>query len=324
MFLKDKKILFVGIGFYDYEDIIKRTLSSYGAEVTYFSSVQTNVLARILNKLKLHAWALCIQQSLKRKNIESKKGNNIIFIVKGQNLQQSDIDLMRLYNPHAKFIIYLWDSLVRHENRELLLNNFDNIWSFDREDCIKNNKLKFRPLFFRTISHLREAKYTMSFIGWMHSDRLHILKEIRKQLKKRGETYCFKLYLSKVEYIYNRYFCHSLKKEDEEFIITNPLKYSDVQDIMNASKTVLDIAHPLQSGLTMRTIESLAAGCFLITTNPDIRNYKEIDINSYYVMDRKELKLPHFSKIGYYKQNNTFFKYYSIEGFIEEIFNTGI
>ncbi len=43
------------------------------------------------------------------------------------------------------------------------------------------------------------------------------------------------------------------------------------QDILSRTKIVIDLSHPLQTGLTMRTFEALASGCHLLTTNTNIR-----------------------------------------------------
>ena len=57
-------------------------------------------------------------------------------------------------------------------------------------------------------------------------------------------------------------------------------------EIMCAGKAVLDIQHPNQTGLTMRTFEVMALQKKLITTNQDIVNYDFYRPENVYVIDR--------------------------------------
>src|SRR5690606_25151171 len=51
------------------------------------------------------------------------------------------------------------------------------------------------------------------------------------------------------------------------------------------------IHHPGQTGLTMRTIETLALGRKLVTTNDTIREYSFYDADNILIVDRKRPKL---------------------------------
>ena len=51
------------------------------------------------------------------------------------------------------------------------------------------------------------------------------------------------------------------------------LSSNEIVSYYDRSNIVLDISHPGQSGLTMRTFETIGAGKKLITTNADIKNY---------------------------------------------------
>jgi hypothetical protein len=49
---------------------------------------------------------------------------------------------------------------------------------------------------------------------------------------------------------------------------------------------VLDIQHPRQTGLTMRTLEALGAGKKLVTTNVQVKEYDFYDERQVRVVDR--------------------------------------
>lgn len=319
MLLQGKRILFIGIGFYDYEEKICNKLSQEGADVTYVISTTANVFIRFLLKIGILSFALKLKDRIRKRKMMKVIGCDYVFIIKGHELSQDDIDLLHSLNPDAKFILYLWDSLIRHDNRELLLRNFENIWSFDRKDCINNPQLKFRPLFFREYQPITEKKYKLSFIGWMHSDRLEIVRKLRRELKDSGENYYLKLYTGWFNYLLLRYLYHKLTPEDRELIILRAIGYSEVQKITSASEIVLDVSHPQQSGLTMRTIETLAAGCHLLTTNSDITNYPEIEKSCYTLLNREKMQIPVLTNQNK-RQDENFLTYFSLDRFINQLF----
>jgi hypothetical protein len=61
---------------------------------------------------------------------------------------------------------------------------------------------------------------------------------------------------------------------------------------LKQSKAVVDIQHPKQTGLTMRTIEMLGANKKMITTNSEIQNYDFYHPNNICIVDRKKVVVP--------------------------------
>ena len=51
--INGKKILFIGIGFYDYDKLIAEKLRQNGASVCYISSVRKNRLANLFQRFGL-------------------------------------------------------------------------------------------------------------------------------------------------------------------------------------------------------------------------------------------------------------------------------
>ena len=52
---------------------------------------------------------------------------------------------------------------------------------------------------------------------------------------------------------------------------------AEIVDVVRSSRAVLDIQHFKQTGLTMRTLETLGAGKKSIATNSDVREYDFYD-----------------------------------------------
>ena len=60
----------------------------------------------------------------------------------------------------------------------------------------------------------------------------------------------------------------------------------EIARIINSSRAVLDIQHPRQTGLTMRTIEMIGMRKKIITTNKSIVKYDFYNPNNIMVIDR--------------------------------------
>jgi len=95
----------------------------------------------------------------------------------------------------------------------------------------------------------------------------------------------------------------------------------EILNIISKSKTVLDIQHPDQSGLTMRTIEMLGAKRKLITTNSNIRNYDFYRKKNIYIIDRDNPKLDKsFFQSNYKNLSKDVYQKYSLENWLKTIF----
>lgn len=295
MNLTGKKILFIGIGFYDYEDAICRRLREKGASVSYLNSCGAMRWVNQMRRCRLTApLGIRIKNLCRRRRINRLPSDfDIIFTVKGEELTAKDIGLLREKNPRARRVLYLWDSLALHQNTELLLANFDAVYSFDREDCRRCPSLIFRPLFFREKTQGASAKtYELSFIGLNHSDRFALLRNVKTQLEAAGMNHFIRLFFGRFDYVFFRNIKKAFSPTDKTFVTDRRTPYAAYKEVLERSQVVLDISHPLQSGLTMRTIEALAMGCKVLTTNTDIIHYPQIPPQSYAILDRARPVIP--------------------------------
>ena len=62
-----------------------------------------------------------------------------------------------------------------------------------------------------------------------------------------------------------------------------------VTDYIGNSRVVLDLPHPMQTGLTMRTIEAIGSKKKLITTNVDIVNYDFYNPKNILLIERENI-----------------------------------
>ena len=101
-----------------------------------------------------------------------------------------------------------------------------------------------------------------------------------------------------------------------------PLSQNKITHIIENSRVILDINHPLQSGLTSRTLESLGADRKLITTNAHVKKYNFYNSENIQVLGRT---LPYLDKklfnTDYKKPEEYVYNYYSLNSWLINIFS---
>lgn len=328
-FLEGKRILFLSVKFFQYEQFIKEELEAAGASVDWFDERPSNSFyTKAILRIKKSFYAQTIQryyQSL----IESIQNNHYdyFFLVKGEAVPVFFIEFLRKNNPGIKTIFYTWDSLKNSSNCLEILHLFDEKFSFDADDAQKYG-MKFRPLFFArlydgaTFDDGHDSLYDLAFIGTAHSDRYTIAEKIVQWCTlQRFKTFTFYYSPSKLLFWFKKILDRNFRCFDSRKISFHSLGHRHILEIYQNAKVVLDINHPAQKGLTMRTFEVLGAGRKLITTNEAIKSYPFYDANNILVIDRgnpvidREFFSSRFHQIPISVRENM-----SLRGWIQEIF----
>lgn len=290
----NKKVLFIGIGFYDYEDSIISEFNKLNYDVDYFCEVPKNTInLRYYSRLKNEKKITEINKLHNLKIIQESGSNyDLVFIIKCENITLDTLNSLREKNQKANFVLYLWDSIQRIKNVESKFIAFDKVFSFDRLDCLNNSKLIFNPLFYRDeyIKNNKEDEYIFDVyhLGWYHSDRLHIIKNIATYCNKNNLKYKFLLFTGFFSFLI-QFLIGGELRTSLKYLIFKPLSSLTNRRNILCSKVVLDIAHPDQSGLTMRTIELIGMQKKIITTNKDITNYDFYHPNNIMYIDRNNV-----------------------------------
>lgn len=208
-----------------------------------------------------------------------------LLCVDGYTFDKTICDVIKEINPNIKMVLYLWDSINFFDFKNNFLF-FDKIYTFDPIDS-KNFGIEYMPLYWIDVPPKKnDMKYDLAFVGTMHTDRYRLLKTIVDQCKKNNWTYNFKLvvngkktgWLDKIRYVVYKHINspsaigfvdeYRLKRgwEKSDFVVFNNLSSEEVQDCINSAKCIIDIANPLQTGITNRAIASLASGKKVLTT----------------------------------------------------------
>ena len=329
--MKNKNILFFAPNFFGYELEIKKKLEEMGATVDFYDDRPSNstlmkTLIRLNPKIvksKTHRHFLKIIKQ------NHNKKYDYIFFIKCEAALKEDLYLLKQTYPEAILILYLYDSLsnVKFFNEKEIF--FNKIYSFDRKDTQLNPQINFLPLFYLDI-YKQDKKinfdinYDLSFIGTGHSDRPKIINLLRKELEQNNKTYFFQLYVpSKVILLFKRITSsHFRELYQNQCVTTKKIPGSKVSQVMKNSRCVLDIQHPYQTGLTMRTIELLGMKKKFMTTNFDIKEYDFYNPNNIIVIDRKK---PHLDMSLLTKQyieiTKEIYESYSIDQWIIKLFS---
>ncbi|MDA9199462.1 hypothetical protein N9O59_05390, partial [Schleiferiaceae bacterium] len=91
---------------------------------------------------------------------------------------------------------------------------------------------------------------------------------------------------SKSVYFFKSLFDSAFSDFNFKELSFKPLSVDEIVSYFKEASIVLDINHPEQRGLTMRTFEALGAGRKIITTNSEIKTYSFYDANNIFVIDR--------------------------------------
>lgn len=247
---------------------------------------------------------------------------NTILIVNGQTLSYKMLSNLRTCFPAAKTILYMWDSIENRRGVAANLPLFDAAFSFDPVSA-RTYGMRQRPLFFSKgfeQPHSGDFDYHLSFVGTAHTDRYAVVNQLRQGLMPSLRCYWY-LYLQAtwVYYAYRLSNQTMRQARRDEFQI-KPLDKTALQSVFSRSLAVVDIEHPQQRGLTMRTFETMGSHKKLVTTNAQVRDYDFFNHNNICVIDRSAPRVPGaFLESPFVPILPELYRRYSIEGWVDEV-----
>ncbi|MGL5382963.1 MAG: hypothetical protein ACRDCC_05740 [Culicoidibacterales bacterium] len=320
-----KKILFIGSRTFNYETIISEEIKKYCYEVVFYDE---RLRGNFYDKLALRYFPKLVDGRKKAYYSDILEKHKVdrfeyLFVLRGEIVPVWFLQEFKKQHPQTRLKLMMWDSIHNYPQMESKIKYFDDVFSFDMQDCKKYN-LHFRPLFFnqkieQQNDDLITPKYELSFVGTIHSDRLQILDAIRLENKYKTNFIMFLqgkpiFYVRKV--MNKAYFKHKITNFRFSF-----LNAEEVKNIFLDSKAVIDIHHPGQTGLTMRTLEVLGLNRKLITTNQEIVEYDFYHPNNILVIDRKKPQIPkEFLEKPFVKIDKKIIERYSLASFTDDIF----
>lgn len=316
-------ILFVFEAFYEYirymTASMKRTLHADVDEIPT-SFVMTNIQG-VINKVSGGRWYLKENNKRQKQLFERlhERQYDVIFVLVGRFLYIPAFQ--EFLNTHSKAykILYLWDDVQRVASFPGIKDIFDVVYSFDRKDCIRYG-FRFLPLFYvdNYIYDGREKKIDMYSVGGLHSDRELMLEHIFNRLDHEKRTSFFRLVTTRFSFLKRMM---TGGKQGREFITCKSISLVDNASFLKSSKVTIDMPHISQSGLTIRSVEALAAHTKLVTTNADIVNYDFYHPDNILVISLDNPKIPDsFLDSPYHLVDEKIVQGYSIDSWVKKLF----
>ncbi len=321
------KVLLIATAFFGYEKKMKEQMLELGAIVDFYDE-----------RCIKHNWEkalLKVRPRLFKKKLDSyyakiiktnKKDYDHVFIYGATMMEPYHLDMLKKAYNKAVFTLYVADTIIGNKRYESLFSYIDRIYTFDYRDWIHykeiTDKVYFLPLFYSPDYENRETmpdfKYDLSFIGTIHSDRLLFLEKVKKQAEEKGYNTFFYYYLpGRFMYFFYWFKNKEFRKKRIGDFKYKKLTSQEIRDIILNSKAVIDIQHPDNTGLTMRTIETLGMNRKIMTANDNIKLYDFYNDNNIMIIDRKNPKLTNeFFQTEHMDLDEKIYRKYSLANWI--------
>lgn len=280
LMVSNKAVLFICPDFFDYKKLISAELEKYFDRVLSFSDrPHCSSISKALFKYNVPFYSTRMSERYGRAIFDAIVNDlpsvTDVVIVKGTCILPSFIDLLRQHNNDLRITSYSWDSISNIRTFPALASKSDRAFTFDLKDSF-DFKLAYLPLFYsKSCPEYLIAdtpaipEYDYTFIGSYHSDRISVLTRFLER-KKQAKTYIKIYFQSRLQYIFYYVRDSALRACPKEWITFEPVSRKKLEDIIAVSVHVIDIHHQKQTGLTMRTWETLQGNQHLITTNPAV------------------------------------------------------
>jgi hypothetical protein len=314
--------------FFSYHKSIVQNLESRGLRVTWWNDrVSDSPLYKIaLRLIPCLIGSLSTRGFLNRIACLNTTRITQVLVIKGEGLSPASVRALRKALPTARFVYYLWDAVENVRGAVRIAPLFDNVATFDPVDARRFGWVH-RPLFARQLAdQAAEAAsaWDLVFIGTLHSDRLRVLQRLLARSGAGLRTFAFGFIPGRLMWAIRHLTDPAMWRKENVHVSTMPMASDAVRDIVNAARAVVDIEHPRQRGLTMRTIETLLAGRKLVTTNRYIVDSDLYHPSRICVVARKApIVSQGFLMSDFVPLKPTVMRHYSLSGWVDELLNLG-
>lgn len=240
---------------------------------------------------------------------ENNEIQDIILTIKGDFIDPKSILNFKKYTK--KSIAYFNDGTNRCPKIIRVIPHFDDVYSFEKEDCKKFN-LKFMTNWIYPIQSKIKKNTDYQIFNISSKDkRSPIISKITSVLKEKNINYKIIVFDKK-----------NKNRDPNIEYTTKHIPLSEVNNYIHNAQVLLDINRKGQKGLTFRVFESIGLEKKLITTNTDIKNYDFYNPNNILIIDERKPDIPlDFFNNEYEKIPEEILKKYTLEEWINQVFN---
>lgn len=207
-------------------------------------------------------------------------------------------------------LIYWYWNPVRPQILPKFINDRWEKWSFDIDDC-KTYKMKYNCQYYSMIKKKEnvEILYDTLFVGFDKGRKI-ILKQCMDIFENLKIKYLF--------HIVNENFLQFKNNK----IYKKKISYLEVIDLIEESKSILEIIQENQSGLTLRTMEALFYEKKLITNNNNIKKYDFYHPNNIFILNKdSESNLTDFLILQYATVDEQIINNYKFDTWLSRLVN---
>lgn len=318
--------LLIAASFFGYAGEIKAALERRGRKVIWVedrpaTDTKTKLLLRIHPALIARQTEAYIARIIEQVRLQPITE---VLIIKGEAISADAIARLRRACPKAHFTLYFWDSYRNMPpGSSAKVELFDTAFSFDPADVERDQRLKFRPLFYLDrFSQLPALAQDIDvlFLGTVHTDRYHVLKLLEASLPKDLRFEMVLYYPSTKLFDVRRVLDPRMWGAKRSEFIFEPISGEQVTNLLARTRIAVDIERSVQSGFTIRTIEMLGAHKKLITTNPRVKQADFYNPNNMAVIDRELPRLDDlFLRRPYEAPPDAILKKYALSGWVDEV-----
>jgi hypothetical protein len=213
-----------------------------------------------------------------------------------------------------RYIAYLYDSSKRRPISHLLeIELFDTVFSFDPEDVKTYNLIPLTNYIYfeKKIPKIGDVKYDCFTISYL-DERLETMNRIAEILKQKNlKSHFVVVGKNKPDGIHPNIIFTEERQNQQQ-----------VHQEINKSKTVLDLLRDEQAGLSFRIFEALGFQKKIITSNKYVQEFDFYNPENILIIDPENPDIPKsFFETPYVPIPQEIYRKYSLEGWVEDVFN---
>lgn len=183
----------------------------------------------------------------------------------------SETQIRRLRDAGLRVFRFTWDSVENRPRVRRLDHLMEAVGSFDPQDCARFG-YAYIPLYSEVVAPAEvpaagARDVDFYFCGTMHSDRPAIMHDALESAAARGWRTEFILFYHSRRLYALRNWTSRRAMALRGRITDVPVPHAATIADSRRARVVVDIHHPRQRGLTMRSFEAIAQGAVLLTTN---------------------------------------------------------
>lgn len=211
--------------------------------------------------------------------------------------------------PDARVVFWFWNPAGKGTDPERARNAGLELWSFDVDDCARYGMRHNTQFVFSDIAQIGERVSPDVDLGFFGADkgRAAQLSVLAERAEALGLTHRFQV-VPGADSELDRY---------PLLVPTTPIPYVALLEETSRARLGVDIAQEGQSGMTLRTLESLYLRRKLVTNIPSVRESPLYDPTRVFVLGEDNLDdLPAFLRAEPSKPNAQLWDYYDFEGWL--------